>query len=476
MAGPAIDPAAGIFIDAYSGTDAVSGSFASDVHPWALTTPSYGEKTARPGAIDEADWRHPDVGWGVILAEPEGLTRAQLATAADAPEPIQALVAARGGKVMRYRHGQEFSDWTLRDYAGGGDLLNAASPEGMGPKQLPKYLLIYGSPKEVPWNLQYFLNPVRHVGRLDLEGDALANYVNALMNEWKGSTCSYTQPVVWAVDHKSGDITTLMRDTVAVPLRDALDDGEITPTFIDGATSSATGAKLLDALAANRPALVITSSHGMTGPLDDLQAMAAHLGVLVDQEHQRVTPESVVQRWEPDGAIWFAQACCSAGATSPTEYAGLFEVGTTLEQVLTGVSQIGPMTSPLPRALLGAKKPLRAFIGHVEPTFSWTLSFPPNQQVLTSDLKKCLYQRLCLGQPVGLAMSDYYPSIGTLLLTYVSERQKYESLVGEAAKPSLDMLVYSRLTAHDRASTVILGDPTVAMTMPTAADQVPGLT
>lgn len=467
MAGPPIDPTASISIDGYTGTEAVSGKFTNNVKPWALTKPTYGEKTARPGAIDEANWQHPEVGWGVILHEPEGLTPEQLATAADAPEPIQALVAARGGKVIRYRRGNTFSNWTLRDYAGGGDLLTATSAEGMGPRQLPKYLLIYGSPKDVPWNIQHFLNPVRHVGRLDLEGDELANYVSALMNEWRDSTSSYTQPVVWAVDHMSGDITTLMRDTVAAPLRDALDDGEITPAFIDGSTSSATGAALLDALGANKPAFVITSSHGMTGPLDNLDAMAANLGVLVDQEHQRVTPESIVKSWEPDGAIWFAQACCSAGANNPTEYAGLFEAGTTLEQVLTGVSMVGPMTSPLPRALLGAEKPLRAFIGHVEPTFNWTLSFPPNQQVLTSDLKKCLYQRLCTGQPVGLAMSDYYPSIGTLLLTYLSERQNYESLVGAEAKPSLDMLVYSRVTAHDRASTVILGDPTVAMAVPT---------
>jgi hypothetical protein len=469
MPGPPVDPAVSIGIDAYTGTDAVSGTFAGNVKPWALTRPSYGEKTQRPGEIDEADWTNPALGWGVVLREPPGLTPKQLATAADAPAPIQALVAARGGKVIRYREGSEFSAWTLRDYAGGGDLLNAASPEGMGPKQLPKYLLIYGTPKDVPWNVQLFLNPVRHVGRLDLEGDALANYVSALMGEWKDSAVSYTRPVVWAVDHHSGDITTLMRDTVAKPLNDVLDDGEIAPTFVDGSTSSATGAALLDALAANKPAFVVTSSHGMTGPLDDLGAMAADLGVLVDQDHQRVTPASIVERWDPDGAIWFAQACCSAGANSPTEYAGLFEAGTALEQVLSGIAKVGPTTSPLPRALLGAKKPLRAFIGHVEPTFDWTLSFPPNRQALTSDLTKCLYQRLCIGQPVGLAMSDYYPSIATLLLTYVSERQKYEALVGAAAKPSLDMLVYSRVTAHDRASTVILGDPTAAMQVPVAA-------
>jgi hypothetical protein len=36
----------------------------------------------------------------------------------------------------------------------------------------------------------------------------------------------------------------------------------------------------------------------------------------------------------------------------------------------------GARISPLPRALLGAEKPLRAFVGHVEPTFDWTLRDP----------------------------------------------------------------------------------------------------
>ena len=159
MPGPPVDPAASICIDAYTGTDAVSGTFAGDVKPWALTRPSYGEKTQRPGEINEACWQDPAIGWGVVLSEPPGLAPEELATAADAPAPIQALVAAPGGKVIRHRDGNEFSAWTLRDYAGGGDLLNAASPAGMGPKPLPKYLLIYGTPKNVPWNVQLFLNP-----------------------------------------------------------------------------------------------------------------------------------------------------------------------------------------------------------------------------------------------------------------------------------------------------------------------------
>ena len=192
--------------------------------------------------------------------------------------------------------------------------------------------------------------------------------------------------------------------------------------------------------------------------------LLANLGIPVDSAHQPVSPATLLEGWQPDGAIWFAQACCSAGSDSPTFYEGLFDDG--LDQMLTGLGRAGASVSPLPRALLGCEKPLRAFIGHVEPTFSWTLNFPPNNQALTADLVRVLYDGLCSGKPVGHAMGGYYLAIGSLLTSCESARQGYNSTLGDEAKIKLDMLLYSRVTAHDRASTVILGDPTAALTLP----------
>lgn len=456
-----------VAIDAFTGSVPVTGTFASNVVPWALVEPDFGTLPMRPDTPDEADWADPRVGWGVILSEPPDRGRAELEALADAPPALQRLVSARGGKVLRYRPGSSFQDWTLRDYAGGGDLLTAASPSGMGAKQLPKYLLIYGTPRQVPWHVQQMLNPVRYVGRLDLEGDALERYVDALLDGWSSSAASYANPVVWAVDHGNGDITTLMRDTIAETVHAAMaGDDEMDPVFLDGSSTAATGEVLVETLLAHHPAFVVTSSHGMTGPLDDIDAMRTNLGLLVDQQHEMLTPERVLESWQPDGAVWFAQACCSAGAESPTAYDGLFDATSTLHKVLTGVASAGPAIAPLPRALLGADKPLRAFIGHVEPTFDWTLSFPPNRQVLTADLVRCLYDGLASARPVGLAMNSYYRPIGALLQGYLKAKKDYDKLLGDAARPSLDMMVYSRVTAHDRASTVILGDPTATVPLP----------
>ena len=335
-----------VAIDAYTGEATVTGRFAANYRAWALMTPKYGQPVMRPDPPDPKNWQDRRVGWGLILPEPPGRTTDQLAGAEDAPEPIQALLDARRGKVLRYRPGAKFADWTLRDYAGQGDVLNAASPMGAGPQQLPKYLLIYATPADVPWHVQFALNPVRCVGRLDLTGDALARYVRALTDDWADADAAYSSPVVWAVDHGGGDITALMRESVASAIFAELSkDPEMrSATFVDGSCQAATGAALRDALVANHPALVVTSSHGMTGPLSDVDMMRRSLGLPVDQEHRPVSPDDLLADWQPEGAIWFAQACCSAGTDSPSAYAGLFEPGTLLNETLTGIAQTGAIT------------------------------------------------------------------------------------------------------------------------------------
>jgi hypothetical protein len=456
-------------LDAFTGAERVRGPVARDYDSWAISVPKLGASHLVPSPADPWNWEDNRIGWGVILPERLGLCAKQLATTDDAPEPIRALVAHRKGKVLRYRSGQSLADWVLRDYAGNGDLLNAGSPRGMGHRQMPMYLLICASPDEIPWEVQYELNPVRYVGRLDLDKDGLCNYVQALLtDDWAGSAARYDSPVVWSVDHGGGDISTLMRKVLGDPLFAQLRADTDMPhaKFLGGAARDATAENLVRALRDQTPALVVTTSHGMTGPLDDQVAMRENLGALVDQDDAVVSPASLLNEWQPDGAIWFAQACCSSGANQPSAYDGLFAPNGLVAEVLTAVAALGAVTSPLPRALLGAAKPLRAFIGRVEPTFDWTMSFPLNQQSLTDDLKSSLYDDICYGLPVGLAMSRHYQAIGSLLLGHDRELKKYNVAKGAAATDALDMALYSKVTALDRASTVILGDPTVAIPKP----------
>jgi hypothetical protein len=455
-----------VSFNAWTGTAAASGQLGGESRRWALD-----ERVAAVPAVlaprplpELRDWRNPEVGWGLILPEAaDDLAAAERAAGADAPEPIRGLLAARGGPVLRYlrvngRH-------VLRRHypdRGPQDLDLGASPSGTGVGQLPRYLLIYASPAQVPWVFQYLLNsgPCM-VGRLDLGGDALANYVDHLLHEWDGAAARVERPVVWATDWGQGDITRTMRRLIAEPVAGALRaDTQIgeQARYLDGATMDASCAALVEALGERRPGLVVTTSHGMTGPLDDLEALGRNLGRPVDNQRQLLDPDAVSAAWAPDGAIWYAHACCSAGSDDPSQLATILEPGSSARVILEGVAKLGATVAPLPRALLGADKPLRAFIGHVEPTFDWTIQQPLTRQSLAASIRQALYDHLYQPEPVGLALRDWYAGIGTYLAAWRDAVKAYDQ-----GQDTQEQALASQLSAVDRQSMVILGDPTAAL-------------
>jgi hypothetical protein len=448
-------------LNAFTGEGrAVSSELAQHANRWG----SRGQPLTRQAPLapdelaDERDWSHPDVGWGVILPDRKDLKPEAKSRALDAPEPIQKLVAARGGgPVFRYRPdlgigklARYFADGTMQDPEIG--LTTFGTYKG----RLPRYLLIVGSPREIPWRLQYSLNRRHHVGRLDLPPEGLANYVSALLTDWKDLEPEPARPVLWSVSFDS--MTNKMDVTLARQIKHGLeDDDELSLTAIEG--DAATRQALVDALSKNRPALIVTSSHGKTGPLEDPEAMRRDLGVPVDADRTALDIDALLQAWAPSGAVWYAFACCSAGSNDGTNYEGLLDDGSYAAAVVTAVGRLGAAVAPLPTRLLGAPKPLRAFVGHVEPTFDWTLVMSDTGQFLTAPLVTAVYPNLYLRQPIGLALDDHYRGVGDLYAKLADARRDIDGLV-EGAR---DRATYYRLTSTDRESLVTLGDPTVVI-------------
>lgn len=442
-----------------------------DSRKWGLKQhmEKVGKKLAAAEPVDLRDWRHSRIGWGLVLPDDDGLPLAARATAEDAPEPIQALVAARGdAPVFRYRPelGAKFVRRYLADGTLGDIAITSAGERGVAPGALPYYLLIYAPPNVIPWRFQYLLNQPCFVGRLALEGAALEHYINALLKDWADAGCDPHKPVVWTVDHGKDDITTLMRRSIAERVADRLAaDNDIGSGLRLLAGSDATRTALLDAVVQQHPALIVTTSHGQTGPLHDSMQMAANLGLLVDVQNHLLDLDTLLTAWQPDGAIWYAHACCSAGSAERNSYKGLVPSASPLDQVLDTVAGLGAQVAPLPQRLLGAEKPLRAFIGHVEPTFDWTLRQPKTGQILTETTVAALYDRMHRAQPepVGMAFNPGYRVVGELF-------QQWQQLTGEFAAASAEQRGFIRLlttstqlAALDRQSLVILGDPTAAL-------------
>lgn len=430
------------------------------------------ERTLAPTAPPDWNaWQGDRVGWGLVVANPDGFSNQDLANGADlaADTPLQTLLEERRSKqgsvpVFHYDagagdgHGQVF----LRNYAAGKDL-DLTSDIGLADDRLPFYLLIYASPNDIPWDFQYLLQ-VRHaVGRIDPAMQGIEHYFTALTKKWETAGAASCRTLTWAVDHGPDDITHLMRNVVAEKLHAKFrSDPDIADNaiFLDGTSvgADARGAALIAALESHQPGIVVTSSHGRTGPLNNQQALVANLGVPVDQDHRDLDLAGLFADWRPDGAIWIAQACCSAGSCGPSQYAGLFNPGTEIGDVLSAIAAAGNHIAPLPQLLLGNEKPARAFFGHVEPTFNLTLQQPETGQPLTGPLTKAFYDSMLQPLSVGRVLIDYRKVAST-------KHRQWQKLVRlkEQGENVTQRLLYARTTAIDIDSLVLIGDPTAML-------------
>ena len=436
------------------------GEVSAGVDDWAIGS----RGTLRPNAAlfaderDDADWR--DVGWGVVLADDDELDDDVKAAALDAPEPVRRLLAAReGSRVLRYRPDLGTAHFLLYEADGPRTIATIGGDVGTGRLEMPKYLLIVGSPAQIPWRVQYVLNPTHFVGRLDLDEDGLTRYVDALLSDWQGSHASRRTVLIWSVDLGEDDITWTMRHGLAEPLRRTFDgDGDIT-LVRHLAGPQATGPALLESLATDHPGLVVSTSHGAT-PIDrDVADLRAVLGRPVDQGGETLAVPGL--DGGVGGAIWYAHACCSAGSDASTLYGDVARTDSDIDRVLSGVTAAGSWTAPLPRQLLGGPSPLRAFVGHVEPTFNWTLRDPTTGQLLTRSLREALYDGLYRrhGEPIGLALHRHFEPIGA----YWSRWSGYRERASRGDEDAYRLALEARLAALDRQSVVILGDPVVTV-------------
>ncbi|GAA2515857.1 hypothetical protein [Pilimelia columellifera] len=437
----------------------VGGALAADAVRWGARAGLPRSQQALPIAplVDEADWAHPDVGYGVLLPDRDDVDPVVRAAGGDAPEPVRRLIAGRPGTVaLRWR--PDLPSHLLRRYLPDGraqDPVIGLSRFGVGPGRLPRHVLIVGGPDQIPWSTQYALG-VRHaVGRLPLPADQIGSYVDALLAGWPDASARLAAPLVWSVD--AGDITTLMRQAVAGPLAAALRDPSL-PDAVELTGPAATSKELLTALLDQRPALLVTSSHGRTAPLEDPTLLAAGLGLPVAADHV-TAPLSELTAAVPAGTIWHAAACCSAGSDATSAFAGLLSPGGAAHRVVGAVAGLGDTVAPAATALLSRPDPVRAIVGHVEPTFDWTLQVAETGQSLGHELVAAFSTQLHHGRPLGLALAGYWAGVGQLHTDWATARDALAP--GDVAAQA--RLTRLQLTARDRQALVLLGDPTVTL-------------
>lgn len=425
-----------------------------------------------------------ETGWGIIF--PARMPTERQQAIQQALQPLldwrRQLVDVQAGNQPRfqiYSGGRGYRpNETARDFLGryGADPSKPADPGATG---VPYYLLLIGSPEEIPYEFQYQLDVQYAVGRLDF-GDDWAAYAQYARNVVAAEQPDFTQSpsaLFFGVQNPGDQATELSSRYLVQPLYDHFHAPE-SPWQVDLVQGpEARKACLLAALTAGSPpALLFTASHGLEFGSDDPERQRRYQGALVcaDWDGQGgplppavyLTGDDVRQAGAQinlRGMIAFFFACFGAGTPRYDDYyrAEFKKQG----KVLTPAA----FTADLPCALLGIPNGALAVVGHVER--AWGNSFLCLSAAHPSprgggdgqyvSVFAAALDRLLAGHPIGSAMDFFnvrYAALATELVPLLED---------DTANPY--QLAELWTSHHDARGYIILGDP--AVRLPAARQQ-----
>lgn len=432
------------------GVDALTGElvYAPDLDP-AVKPP----RTKR-GLIDGVDPKDlAQTGWGLLFASSDERFEEIL----EALGPLSARRKAQAG--MRYH------EYVGRDgYRAGQDKLAFLTEKGVAPGRVdpslvPYYLLLVGSPEQIPYRFQYELDQQHAVGRICFSTpEEYASYAAAVVAAEEEAERPPRKRVAF-FGPLQDENTRLSKDALLTPLIEDVrsrQDCTVEELLGQNATKGALG-RLLEGN--ERPDLLFTAGHGIfyqSGhPLQ-----TTHQGALVCQdwsggghppETRHLFSGEDVNGARLQGLLAFLFACNSAGTP---------DVGDFTAKENGGAPQAAPrpFVSGLAQRLLAGGA--LAVVGHVERV--WRCSFLWRQTGSQPQPFVETLRRLLDGGPLGWAMEplgDRFSDLSDCLRSLLAD--KYLGL------PVDESLFQELWTAcHDARNYVIVGDPAVRLFTP----------
>jgi hypothetical protein len=420
-------------------------------------------------SLREGDPRELEqAGWGVIFAEDDERAPA----IREALEPLLSLRKGQVGAVREhyyqeylgargYRRGETKRQFLLRRGVGPG----AADPD-----LLPYYLLIVGSPEQIPFSFQYQLDIEYAVGRLHFatipEYAAYAN--NVKQSETVRNTRRRTKATFFGVENPDDLLTRVVSDELVVPLaRQQARQPDWDVQLVLG--EAATKGRLAHLLGGQEtPDLLFTASHGVVFPAGDPRQLRLQGGLVCrdwpgPKEWQGkplplnfyLTGDDIASSSRLQGLLCFHFACFSAGTPAQDDF------------VTSGSNAIAPhaFLSHLPQRLLGLERGgALAVIGHVEKAWGCSVLWPENLPSPTTfrwirPFEEVLRQ-LAAGHPVGSALEVFGKRYAELAAD-LTEFLQGEVLRGGAVQE--ESLLPLWMACNDARNYVVLGDPAVRL-------------
>ena len=434
------------------------------------------------GQLGTVPWVDPtkleEAGWAVVF--PATMSEPRFRAISEALGPLLALRQAQAGELYRFYAGRD--GYRPADTAAAflhrpprkAEAANPADPQSTG---VPYYLMLIGSPEEIPFEFQYQLDVQYAVGRLDF-GDDLVAYGNYAQNVVAAETTppvTASHVVFFGVEHQGDEATRLSANHLVTPLYEHCQARAAAMPWrpLRVSPKKATKANLLKLLRLDPPpALLFTATHGLEFERGDAR-QAATQGALLCREWPGVPGEiptdcylaarDVTSAMNLRGMILFFFACYGLGTPQFDGY--------TRHEFREDAQAIAeqPFTAALPKAMLALRdRGALAVVGHIDR--AWGLSFlspmaarPEGVENRTQEhveVFAAAIDRLLNGHPVGSAL-DYFNTRYAAITTELS--YLYESITDPPSLEETYRLAELWTASNDARGYVVLGDPAVRL-------------
>ena len=426
------------------------------------------EPLAHLGLIEGLDPKDlAQAGWGLIF--PASMDAQHKDAIKDAFKPLLDLRREQAGDLFRiyeggdgYRPKETASQFVPR--------YGARVSDPVDPRKVPYYLLIVGSPEEIPFHFQYQLDVQYAVGRIDFgdDLDAYAHYAASVVAAETGGAAFPRKATFFGVSYAGDRATELSADRLVKPLCEYIDQRCGARWQIDRVLpEDAKKARLMSLLAGDeKPAFLFAASHGMEFDKKDPEGhQEPYQGALLcaDWKGPASEPGKIPRDYylagddlagdaDLQGLIAFFFACYSAGTPRFDEFTkqAFKESGETITE--------RPFLAALPRAMLSLPKGALAVIGHVER--AWGTSYLGARESEQIAVFSSAVERLLNGHPVGSAM-EYFNARYAALSTELTDAIEKAELFGLALNPY--ELAEMWTANNDARGYIIVGDPAVRL-------------
>lgn len=488
----------------FNGVNATTGAYLFEpMTAVALAQAIYGDESTveRPDPAHLGDLAERKARTKAHLGVKEGIDPAQLEQAGwgivfpfvekDSPEAreqdaiYEALAPLR---QLRQSQAAQCKERLYREFRGDGAYRRGESKHrflakhgaGSGcvdPEVVPYYLLLVGSPEEIPFHIQTQIDVQYAVGRIHFDTvEEYAHYARSVVEAETGAIVLPREAAFVGVSNYGDMATQRSRFNLIEPLATLAEravPGWTISRYFDENASKAQVSKLFGG--PTKPALLFTSSHGIGFPKGH-PAQRQHQGALVLQdwrgpltgsvrESMYFSADDIAKESSPAGLITFHFACYGAGTPLYDEFALPTKARVAIADQ--------PFVAALPKKLLSHPKGgALATIGHIER--AWDASFmaatgPEHRMSRQLAVFESTLVALMKGMRIGAALEYFnqrYAEIAADLSVILADELGYD-------KPDPRVLAEMWISSRDARGYAILGDPAVRLSVINSSDLQP---